>query len=766
MAGARRIAILFVAAGLLLFCRGSNHTAKKSLRNANVLLITLDTTRADHIGAYGYAAAQTPNVDALARDGILFEHCITPTAYTLASHSSIMTGLYPPSHGVRINGEAALADSNTTLAERLSARGYRTGAFVAAFVLDGRWGLSQGFQHYDDFFKLGPDQRLDLARVQRPANQVVDAALRWLDQSSPQPFFAWVHLYDAHFPYAPPEPFKSRLDKGTPTSLYDGEISFADSQVGRLFAWLRAKHLDDNTVIVIVGDHGEGLGDHGESEHGYYIYDYAVHVPLIVHIPGMHARVADQVRTIDIAPTIDELVAGETPKDVDGASLLPLIDGRKESSPRYAYSESMAVKLQYGWSALYGLRTNDYKFIQAPRSELYDLKQDPTETKNRLDDDRRVVLQLRDELAKVRDASAKKAPKTQEANMDNETMKKLASLGYLGGGSSAFATRDDKDLADPKDKMHLFDSVGYAAHLIAQNDYAQAAKVLEIVLKDDPHVPQAQLLLVSAYRQTGRTAKAKEVLDAYLKADPNNMHALIAMAEILEEEGRSDDVFAICRRAIAEDPRNARAYEVMADVYMARNDHQHALPLLRKVVEVQPKLTRSRNNLAAALIGVGQYDEAERVLHDVLREYPKFPYANFNLGLLRENEGRLDEARAAYETELKNQPNTFAARFNLGNLLLRTGNEAGAEEQMRTLIKEDPADPRAYLLLAKILLGRPDQLREVESLAHAGLDRAKEPDQKALGYFLLADVYSREGRRTELQDAVRKGEHYKSLIRS
>lgn len=769
MRGCDRTALVrraLLLALLLLSCHRGGVSSHKSLRNANVLLITLDTTRADHVGAYGYAAAQTPNVDALARDGVLFEHCITPTAYTLPSHSSIMTGLYPPSHGVRVNGEAALADSNTTLAERLSARGYRTGAFVAAFVLDGRWGLSQGFQNYDDHFKIGPDQRLDLARVQRPANQVVDAALRWLDQPSSQPFFAWVHLYDAHFPYDPPEPFRSRFATSDPKSLYDGEIAFADSQVGRLLEWLRRKGVDDNTIVVISGDHGEGLGSHGESEHGYYIYDYAVRVPLIVRVPHRKGRVADQVRTVDIAPTIMNLVTGETLKDVDGASLLPLIDGRKETTPRYAYSESLAVKLQYGWSALYGLRTNDYKYIQAPRSELYDLKDDPGEAVNRLDEMRRVALQLRDELARVREATSKRAPKTQEANIDNETMKKLASLGYLGGGSTSFAARDDKDLADPKDKMHLFDSVGYAARLISENNYKEAARVLEIVLKDDPHVPQAQLLLVSAYRQTGRTAKAKEVLDAYLKADPNNMHALIAMAEILQEQGQDDDVLAICRRAIAADARNARAYEVMADVYMARSDHRAALPLLRKVVEIQPKLTRSRNNLAAALIAVGQFDEAGRVLRDVLREYPKFPLASFNLGLLRENEGRLAEARVAYQTEITNQPKTFAARFNLGNLLLRMGDENGAEEQMRLLIKEDPADARAYLLLGKILLGRPGRLSEVESLARAGLDRAKEPDLKALGYFLLADVYSRQGRRSELQDAVRKGEHFKSLIKS
>ena len=762
---APRFAALIVAACVLGACSGggSRSISRKKLRGANVLLITLDTTRADHIGAYGYAAAQTPSLDALARDGVLFEHCITATAYTLPSHSSIMTGLYPASHGVRINGDAALADTNTTLAERLSAKGYRTGAFVGAFVLDGRWGLSQGFQHYDDYFKLGADQRLDLAKVQRPANQVVDATLKWLDEPSTKPFFAWVHMYDAHTPYDPPEPFRSRFSG--PTALYDGEISFADSQVGRLLAWLDQKRLKDNTIVVIVADHGEGLGNHGEDEHGYYIYDYAVHVPLIVRIPGAaNLRVPAQVRTIDIAPTILEVVTGEAPKDVQGASLIPLVNGQKENQ-RYAYSESMATKLQYGWAALYGLRTNEYKFIEAPRSELYDLKQDPSEFLNRLDSDRRIALQLRGEMARVRQDSDRRAPKVQEANIDQETMRKLSSLGYLGGGSST-TTMDDKDLADPKDKMHLFDSVGYAAHLIADNDFKKAAQVLEIVLKSDPQIPQAQMLLVSAYRKTGQSDKAKEMLDSYLKRDPGNVRALIAMAEVLEDEGRAGDVLAICKRALAVDNKNARAYEVMADVYMTRDDHQDAVPLLRKVVEIQPKLTRSRNNLAAALVGVGQLDEAERLLEDITHQYPKFPLAHYHLALLRERQGRLAEARAEYEAEVANHPKTYAARFNLGNLLLRMGDDAGAEQQMRVLIKDDPASARPYLLLARVLLGRPGRLSEVESLAHAGLERAKEPDLKALGYFLLADVYSREGRRMELEEAVRMGEHYRALIRS
>ncbi len=752
---------------VVFFGRGSSRTvAKGQLRNANILLVTLDTTRADHVGAYGYASAETPNLDALAREGTLFENCITPSAYTLPSHASIMTGLYPPYHGVRVNGASALGDVHTTMAERLAAKGYRTAAFVGAFVLDGRWGLEQGFDRYDDDFKLGQDQKLDLARVQRPANAVVDAALGWLGEESAKPFFAWVHLYDAHVPYEPPEPFRSRFAAGGPNGLYDGEIAFADSQVGRLLQWLDEKGVSKNTIVIVVGDHGEGLGSHGESEHGYFVYDYALRVPLILRIPGAHldgVRLPAQVRTIDILPTVIDLVSGEKVEPLHGESLLPLFDAPDAQPSRYAYSESVATKFQYGWAALYSIRTNEHKFIEAPRSELYELSTDPGEANNRYADLRRVSLQLRTELQKVRDEIGKNAPAAEEANVDQETMKMLASLGYVSGSSAE--EQDDSALPDPKDKLHLFDSIGYAANLLSKDDYEQAVEVLEIVLGDDPNIPQAQLLLASAYRKTGRVADAKKILDAYLRKEPGNIPALILMAEILSYEGKRDEVMAICRRALAEDDRNARAYELMAEAHMADRDHAAALPLLRKVVEIQPKLSRSRINLAAALIGLGQLGEAEQILTGIVKDYPKFPLAHFHLGLLREEQGRSGEARAAYQKEVENNPKSVVARFNLGSLLMRGGDAAGAEAQMRAIIAQDPASARAYLLLARALMDRPGQLREVERFAEMGLERAREPDLKALGYFLLADVYSRQGRRPESRAAVRKGQEYRAQIR-
>ncbi len=734
------------------------------LTGANVLLITLDTTRADRIGSYGYAAAETPRLDALASEAVLFEHAVTPTAFTLPSHSSIMTGLYPPFHGVRLNGGAALADVQVTLAERLAGAGYRCGAVVAAFVVDQRWGLSQGFERYDDDFEMAPDQKLDLAGVQRPGDRVVDLGLEWLEQSDERPFFAWLHFYDPHIPYDPPEPYRSRFGGRGKSGLYDGEIAFTDAQVGRLLDWLDERGLAENTIVVVVGDHGESLGDHGEKEHGYYIYDATVRVPLIVRVPGSDlegVRVSAQVRTIDVLPTVLDLVGVEMPDPLHGESLVPLMLDPEKTGPENAYSESMSVHLQYGWSALYSVRTSSYKFIDAPREELYDLSRDPSESENLLKQEPEVAQGLRSTLAALREEILAGAPEIQEADLDEETLSMLAALGYVGG---ATASPEGEDLADPKDKIHLYESVGYAAHLMTGDDYEEAARVLEIVLDDDPAIPQAKLLLATAYQNTGRVEQAKVVLDSFLRDDPDNTAALITMAKMLSDEGKNDEVLALAKRVLSVDDRNTQAWELVAGVHMNANDHRSALPPLQKAVEIQPKLTRPRLNLAVANMGLGSLDVAEPMLEEIIAEHPKYPLAHFHLGLLYEEQGQFEAARKAYAEEVELYPSSVMARFNLGNLLFRLGDLAAAEQEMRVLINETPETPRPYLFLARFLLKQERDLSEVERLARAGLERAETDDLKVLGYYLLADVYSRQGRQGELQQVLERAQHYRSRL--
>jgi len=735
------------------------------LHGVNLLVVTLDTTRADRLGCYGYSGAETPVLDGLARDGVLFERCITPTAFTLPSHSSIMTGLNPMFHGVRLNGGVALADTHPTLAERLGESGYRTGGFVGAFVLDSRWGLAQGFETFDDDFDLDPGEQLDLARVQRPADTVVDAALAWLQKPDERPFFAWVHLYDPHTPYEPPEPYKTRF-AGGPSRRYDGEIAFTDSQVARLLDWLRTSGAQERTVVLVVGDHGEGLGSHREEEHGYFIYDYAVRVPLIVRLPGRllaGTRIDAQVRTTDLTPTLLDLLGAPLPDRLDGESLVPLLSDPRRAAARDAYSESVSVSMQYGWSPLYSLRTAEYTYVDAPRPELYDWRQDPDENDNLVGRLPNVAEELRARLEQLREEGAKDAPAPQEANLDGETMRALASLGYVGGSVD---TGDSEVRADPKDMLEVYDEIGVAAGTMGQGDHAGAVKRLEAVLGKDPGNPQARFLLAGGYEKLGRVAEARTILDGVLKEDPENLRALIAMAGILAKAGERELTIAICKRTLAQDERNTQAMALIADAFMESGDDDAALPYLQEAVEIQPKLTRNRTNLAACLIGLDRFAEAEAELKAVLGEHPRFPLASFHLGLAYEEQGRLAEARTAYAAEIEHNPPAVQARSNLGNVLLRLGEPAAAEEQFRALVVSSTEEARPYLFLARTLLARGGDLDEVAALARAGLERAATDDLKALGNYLLADVYSRQGRRAELADALARARRHEARMRA
>src|SRR5262245_18623510 len=351
-------------------------------RPRNLLLVSLDTVRADRLGCYHYAAAQTPNIDALAAGGLRFEQATTVVPLTLPAHSSLMTGTFPGWHGVRDNGGFYLEDDQLTLAEILRERGFRTGGFVGAFVLDRRWGIAQGFDRYFDDFDLDRfPSAAGMDMIQRPGSEVVDRALEWLQTDRQQPFFAWVHLYDAHTPYEAPEPFRSRFPP-TRDGAYDAEIASADAQIGRLVDALRADGRLADTLVIVVADHGEMLGEHGELTHGFFIYEAATRIPLIVSGPGVPARVvADQVLIVDVMPTALALVGIKVPDQVQGTNLMPLARG--EHLGLVAHSESWYPRYHYGWSELRSIQDERFKMIRAPRPELYDLATDPREEQDR-----------------------------------------------------------------------------------------------------------------------------------------------------------------------------------------------------------------------------------------------------------------------------------------------------------------------------------------------------------------------------------------------
>jgi arylsulfatase A-like enzyme/tetratricopeptide (TPR) repeat protein len=738
--------------------------AANAVERPNVVLVTLDTVRADHLGCYGHPRSTSPNVDALAGRGVLFSQAATVAPLTLPAHASMLTGMYPTHHGVRVNGNTAVGQSQRTLAEVLHDRGYATGAFIAGFVLDGRWGLNQGFDVYDDRFDLNRYEHVDLGSVQRPGNVVMDAALAWLAAHEQGSFFAWIHLYDAHAPYEPPEPFASQYAGLGLAGLYDGEIAFADAQVGRCVSWLRENGLDRKTVVVVVGDHGEGLGSHGEGNHGYFVYDYALRVPLVVATPLaalQGVRVESQVSIVDVFPTVLALAGFDVPGTVHGRSLVPAMLGRPLAEG-YAYAESMTPSLQFGWSPLQTLRTSRYKLIQAPRPELYDLSVDPGEQTNVAARQPLVLEELAARLDRLVAETSRDAPEPATADLDMDTVERLAALGYIGAPTRSGAAATKGPLADPKDKLRVFSIVQQAGELISRSEHRDAARILEDALREDPKMPQARLMLAGSYAELERTREAREQFDVVLREDPTSVQALVGVASLLMREGRGDDVIALCERTLSLDPRNMQAHAFIGEVHAGRGRPAEALPHFEEAVAIQPKLTRNRLNLASSLIELAQYARAQELLEAIVADTPRFPLARYNLGLLYEEQGRLAEARAAYAAEVAAYPQQFKARFNLGKVLFALGDRAGAVEQMREVTRVAPRQPEGYLFLARGLLQQGATPEEIQPLVEKGLSLARADDLKALAWFLMADVFSRKQQPEKVSEALRRANGYAS----
>jgi tetratricopeptide (TPR) repeat protein len=645
----------------------------------------------------------------------------------------------------------------------LSRGGYQTGAFVGAFVLDGRWGLNQGFDTYDDHFDLRKYKHIDLAAVQRPGNEVMDAALAWLGSHKERPFFAWIHLYDAHSPYEPPEPFRSRFAGRGLAGLYDGEIAFADAQVGRLVSWLRNESLEERTLLAVIGDHGEGLGSHGEGTHGYFVYEYATHVPFLAVAPFDELRglrIDAPVSAVDLFPTLLALCGIGSGPRVQGRSLLPLLFHPRAVREREVYSESMTPNLQYGWSPLHSLRSARYKLIDAPRPELYDLATDPGEEQNVFDRNPALAGRLGERLKRLMAETSQDAPTPEAADLDRETVDRLAALGYVGAPVAPRTASGKALLADPKDKLRVFEGVQLAGELILRDDPAAAARTLETSLVEDPEMPQALLMLGAVYSELGRTREAKAQFERVLTADAQNVQALVGMASVLMKQGQTDEVVALLKRTVSLDDRNTQAYALLGEVYTNRKEPARALPYLEKAVEIQPKLTQNRLNLAGCLIEVKQFARAEALLAQIVRDYPRFPLAQFTIGLLQDEQGRVAEARAAYAAEVSAYPGQYKARFNLGKALYQLGRDAEAIAEMREVVKLAPQLPQGYLFEARGLLKTGAPVGEVQSLAEKGIALADTPDMKALGWLLLADVYNRTRQPERMAEALRKADSY------
>ena len=716
----------------------------------NLLLVTLDTTRADRMGAYGNKEIETPTFDRLAREGVLFDQAVSVAPLTLPVHSSMMTGKFPPEHGVRDNGGFFLGPEQLTLAEVLKAKGYKTGAFIGAYVLDSKWGINQGFDTYYDKFDLSESRAISMAAIQRPGNEVVDQALPWIQQAKDGPFFAWVHLYDAHSPYKPPEPFATKY-KAHP---YNGEIAFADSQVARLIDTLKALGLYDRTVIMVMGDHGESLGDHGEAAHGFFIYNSTMHVPFAIRAPfslTQHREVADPVRSVDVMPTALDLLGIAPPPNISGVSLAPLMTGARRELGLDAYSEAIYPLYHYGWSDLRSLRSGRFRVIDAPRPELYDEERDPRESTNLYAERRQLADRMITQLRGLEASFHRTDSAIPSASVDPEARQRLAALGYVGSFVATDAdTRTGR--ADPKDKIGIFNSLGQATELTkdvgpdGKPPFDDIMRLLTQIVRDDPEVIDAWFMMGTQYMQHGDLEKSVEYFKKTLALKPDYDLAVFNLAQAYRRMGNDDAALAGFEHYLTLDPKDPFVQYQMGEIWLDRGDVPKAESLFRKALEMDPQVAAAKNALGVIALQRGDPATAERLIREALATKPNLRLAHFNLGLLAEQRGDLPGAEREYYEELKAHPDSYKAAFNMSRLYEQVGDREGQIGALKQSIVSNPRFGEGYIFLAQAYLESGANFDEAITLARKGLELAPRSEFAPLAHYVMADIFNRQGR--------------------
>jgi choline-sulfatase len=696
----RRARLLLAAAVLGLAGCGDTRTVD---RDAPVVLVTIDTLRADHLAAWGDTAVATPAIDRLIGDGIRFANAYAQVPLTLPSHSTLMTGLLPTRHGVRSNiGYRLDGAAHPTLASILAGRGYATGAAVSAYVLRAETGISAGFQRFDDSMEVRQDE--PLGALQRPGGQALDAGLRWLDGVGERPFLLWLHLFEPHSPYDPPEPFRSRAP-----SPYDGEIEAADAIVGRLLAELDRRSLYDRALIVLASDHGEGLGDHGEQEHGILLYRESLHVPLVIKLPG-HRRAGEAAREpvglVDVVPTVLADLGLKVPPDLPGRDLLA-----GAAADRHLYAETFYPRIHLGWSELRSLLDARYQYIEGPDPELYDLVADPRERENLRDSRRPVLLSRRAELARI------PSQLTAAAAATDEERRRLTALGYL----AATPAQTGGPRSDPKGRIGELQRLQRDFELVETGRLAEAAADLEALVRDNPEMIDARVQLAAVERRLGRFEQARanyrEVVrqePGYLRtvaieigkieldldhleaaaenaavampSSPDEAHLLLAAVAARREDWSRAESEARAAFGDADRPR-LPALLLLAQILGQRGRLQQGLELLaavdRRIASGEarplPTLESTRGDLLARL---GRNQEAETSFRKEIATFPRTEEAYGRLAILLAAEHRFAEIQPTLDAMVAARP-TPATCALAARTLDDLGNHAGAEAYRR-----------------------------------------------------------------------------------
>ncbi len=711
-------------------------------KSLNLILITIDTLRADHLGCYGYEDINTPVIDQLASNGVLFTRHYSPVPITLPSHVTIMTGLYPPAHGVHNNGTCVLSDEALTLAEILKKEKYHTAAFVGAYVLHSRYGLHQGFDVYNDHFPPSQDSALPLYN-ERPAGKVMDMSLEWLEEKREDKFFLWIHLFDPHAPYAPPEPFRESYK----LHPYDGEIAYIDSQISRLVKKLNSLNLGSKTLLLLTSDHGEGLDEHGEKTHAVFIYDSTLHIPLILYLPGLlpaERKITEMVFSVDILPTILDILeipAVSRSAHLQGYSLLGLIKGDKKINERNFYCESHYPELNFGWSCLEGIKTKKWKFIEAPRSELYRIDHDPKELNNLFEKEKAVAEGLRKELHTLKkELLSEDENLTHTVSLDNETRQRLESLGYVWTKPSG--DEEQGNLPDPKDMIKTLEDLDVAMFYSLLGLYNKAIEYLERVVKNNPANFKAHFYLASNYEKAGEYDKAIAAYQRVISMDPGYSEAHNSLGAVLEKKGQLD--LALKQLLLAEELSGnyMEVYHNLGVVYDRKGEYEKALMYLLKAVEFVPDHPSVRNNLGGVLLKLGRHYEALREFKRVIDLEPQKIEAYNNLGIAYRTVGENEMAERYFKKAIEIDPNYPGTYSNLAGFYIANKRYDEAIVMARKALYYDDQWMDAYMNLgiAHFYL---DQFKEaipfLEKAASIDDEQAEAFTSLGLCYFYLRD---------------------------
>ena len=661
----------------------------------NVLVVTIDTCRADRIGSYGYGLARTPTIDALATEGVLCTDAITTAPITMPAHSSILTGLYPPAHGVRDNGAYALSDEAVTLAERLKLAGYDTHAIVSAMVLSRRYNLTQGFDAYDDDL-YAEDQPPMFMIPDRPAQRTGQRAVDWLTEreaSGPDsPFFMWVHFFDPHHPHQARVP-----DQHLIPTPYDAEIAQADDGLEKLIGWLEANDQLDNTLVVLTADHGESHGEHGEKTHAIFVYDATVRVPLILRYPALlptGKTYEGPVRTVDIVPTV--LAALDLPggEDTQGMNLLPAFRGEIAPPSLPQYSESLLSELGFGMAPLYAVRLDGYKYIRAPRPELYDLKVDPKELTNLYAEKPEIARRLDTELQNILDRSSARAFEAKENPMDQETLEMLHALGYL----TAPEERDAMGGMDPKDGIIIHEKLERGRNLARQGLWENAETSLREILAEIPgHVAARNVLALTLVRQEKESEAEVEYLES-LATEPHQNRVLALLGVLKLKQGELDDAEAFLMRCLELTPKFSDAMIHMAFLEAARGNRETSQTWIAKAKAVDPKSPRVEVGMARLYFREDEYEKALTHYNNALALLPGHYFAQVRAGLCLLRLGRPAESRPFFEAASALRPDEWVPPYNLACASALQGQKQAAFGHLAAALSKEP-NPRQFLAI-------------------------------------------------------------------